>query len=245
MAAPSGGRHRLTIGRHEWARPGVVFHEAMSAVPDIRNESFQDDPEAFAALYAAHQTAILRYLEAALRDAAEAEDALHEVFVKAWRSAHPDMAPAAMKSWLFTVARTTAIDHQRRRSRQHAVAPENLVVLADRRRPAHTTEVGHWISEPEVREVLSQLPARHQEIIVLRYVMGCSHAQTARALGTTELAIRKTHQRILAVLARALAASELAAERGTRRQQHAMRALPWPRRKVRGGFTLRPLRRRI
>jgi RNA polymerase sigma-70 factor (ECF subfamily) len=215
----------------------------MSAAVDIHAGHGPGDPVAFARIYEDFSRPVLRYLQAMLRDPAEAEDALHEVFLKAWRALPPYASSSALRAWLFTVARTTAIDHARRQARQAPVAPQRIVSIVDAgggaREPA---PADHWITEPEVRAVLARLPARHQEIIVLRYLMGCSHGETARALGLSELAVRKAHQRILAVLGQALAASDLAASRGVERKRtrYAMGQLRLPRRLALGGFSLLP-----
>jgi hypothetical protein len=121
------------------------------------------------------------------------------------------------------------------------VAPQNLVTLADRRAGTRGEASGHWISEPEVRAVLCRLPQRQQEIIVLRYLIGCTHAETARVLGCSELAVRKAHQRVLEVLAQALATSELAVTRQSAqrtRQGYPMRQFRLPRRMALGGFSV-------
>jgi RNA polymerase sigma-70 factor, ECF subfamily len=213
----------------------------VSAASEFEHVPNTHDPGEFAALYQDHGRPILRYLKATLRDDAGAEDALHEVFLKAWRSLPSDTSQPALRAWLFTVARTTAIDQARLRSRQDPMAPQKLVTLADRRSRAPLASSGHWISEPEVHDVLRRLPQRHQEILVLRYLMGCTHAETARVLDCTELAVRKAHQRILAVLAAALSSSDLADRVANRaRTQYGMRAFRLPRRIALGGFSLLP-----
>jgi RNA polymerase sigma-70 factor (ECF subfamily) len=201
------------------------------------------DPVEFAAIYAEYRRSVLRYLQAALRDQAEAEDAMHEVFLKAWRTLPSYDSPAGLRGWLFTVARTTALDHARRRSRQAPLAPQRIVSLVEEQAAAPRPASGHWISEPEVREAFGRLPLRQQEVIVLRYVMGCSHGESAQLLGCSEAVARKTHQRALNVLAAALAASDLAATRrcGERtRTRYAMGQLRLPRRIALGGFSLLP-----
>jgi RNA polymerase sigma-70 factor (ECF subfamily) len=194
------------------------------------------DPARFALLYLEQSGVVLRFLHGIMRDRAEAEDVLHEVFLKAYRALSSDDPPDLESGWLFTVARTTAIDHLRRGSRNQPVAPAGIVDLADRRRASEREPNRHWISEPEVREMLARLPERQQEIIVLRYVMGCTHADIARILEMSEPAVRKAHQRSLQALAQALASSELASVRS--RNRYAMGAVHMPRRMALAGFSL-------
>jgi RNA polymerase sigma-70 factor (ECF subfamily) len=214
----------------------------MSSLPHI---SVVDsvNPNDFATLYLEHSPRVLRYLQGILRDQIETEDVMHEVFLKAYRALRSTTPPDIASGWLYTVARTTAIDHLRRGARNHPVSPSVIVDLADRRRRSEREPSRHWISEPEVRETLARLPVRQQEIIVLRYLMGCTHADISRILEVTELSVRKAHQRALQALAQALASSEVAATRT--RNRYAMGAVRIPRRIALGGFTLLWRQRRL
>lgn len=219
----------------------------MSSLPItdvLRPETATDD---FALLYHDYAPRVLRYLRGAMRDPGEAEDVMHEVFFKAYRALQERDCEAIGSGWLFTVARTSAIDHARRGSHHQPLAPASIADLADRRRPEGRMLRSHWISEPEVKEVLERLPTRQREIIVLRYVMGCSHSEVARILGCAPDAVRKAHQRALHDLAHGLASSELATERGAvrTRNKYYMGALWLPRRLAIGGFSLLPRRHRL
>src|SRR5436309_1519051 len=135
----------------------------MGVAHDIPVGPLPVDPVGFSELYHEYGPRILRYLESALRNEAEAEDALHEVFLKAWRSAPWGSGNDSLRAWLFTVARTTSIDHARRRAHTQPVTPQVVVALADRRGAIARDRAAHWITEPEVYAVLRRLPQRHQE----------------------------------------------------------------------------------
>lgn len=74
------------------------------------------DRAAFRALYAQSAPKLLGVLVRMLRNRAEAEDALQEVFTRIWLNARKfDPAKGRAMSWLVTIARNHAIDRLRAR----------------------------------------------------------------------------------------------------------------------------------
>ena len=98
----------------------------------------------------------------------EAEDALHDAFVRGIEGAHVSSAPG----WLFVVSLRR---WRRRRFRERIFSPLRAVM-----RTATT-------SSPEVHidlfDALAKLPQRQREVLVARYVVGLSQIETAAALG--------------------------------------------------------------
>ena len=97
----------------------------------------------------------------------EAEDALHDAFVRGLEGA----SVASPAGWLFVVALRR---WRRRRLRDRIFSPLRAVM------PSAATE-------PEVRidlfDALAKLPRRQREVLVARYLVGLSQAETADALG--------------------------------------------------------------
>lgn len=75
--------------------------------------------------WAAHEVELLRYLRHHIRPAAEAEDVLHDLFLKALRQGERFCAVSNPRAWLFEVARNAAVDHARR-TRSSEPLPEDL-----------------------------------------------------------------------------------------------------------------------
>ena len=97
----------------------------------------------------------------------EAEDALHDAFLKGLEGAEVS-SPAG---WLFVVA---ARRWRRRRWRDRIFRPLAAATKAE-------------VVEPAVRidlfEALRKLPKRQREVLVARYIVGLSQEETATALG--------------------------------------------------------------
>lgn len=74
------------------------------------------DRAAFRALYAAAAPKLFGICLRILRDRAEAEDALQEIFTRVWTRAHRfDPAKAAAMTWMIVIARNHCIDRLRAR----------------------------------------------------------------------------------------------------------------------------------
>jgi RNA polymerase sigma-70 factor (ECF subfamily) len=75
-----------------------------------------------------HQSELLRFLHARLRDPAEAADLLQDVFLKALRQGRDFCELSDPRAWLFSVARNALIDHVRGR-RTQVDLPDNLATI--------------------------------------------------------------------------------------------------------------------
>lgn len=67
------------------------------------------------AAWSAHEAELRRYLRHCLADRDEADDLLHDLFLKACRQGEAFCAVSQPRAWLFEVARNTVLDHLRRR----------------------------------------------------------------------------------------------------------------------------------
>jgi RNA polymerase sigma-70 factor (ECF subfamily) len=110
-----------------------------------------------------------------LRDVAEAEDVVQEVFVQVWRqAARYDPARGNPEAWLCTLARTRAID--RLRARLVRRRPE----VAESAPPV--TPAPNAADALAVRDALADLPAEQRHALELAYYEGLSQSEIARRL---------------------------------------------------------------
>jgi RNA polymerase sigma factor (sigma-70 family) len=128
-----------------------------------------------------HGPAVLRFC-AAQAGAERAEDCFQETMLSALRGYREVRDPAAIRSWLFSIAARKAIDAHRARAR----LPEPV---SDPEPPATATEVplrddGIW------REVRS-LPRKQREAVALRFLADLSHGEIAVVMQTSEAAARR------------------------------------------------------
>ena len=139
-----------------------------------------------------------------LRSHEDAEDAVQEALLRAWKGRSGYTGQGSPRSWLFRIATNTALDKIRRR-RRPAISidgPGFVDSLVDDR---PLTE-----SRYEQRETVGLaldaaqrwLPAKQRAVLVLRDVLGFSAAETADRLDTTVASVNSALQRARATVDR-------------------------------------------
>ncbi len=183
--------------------------------PDLAAEAelvarAQADPEAFGELYRRHHSRLYRYIWSRTKDAMLAEDLTSDVFLLALRGIgayRPQGRPFA--AWLFRIAINRIADHYGAR-RWDAGPVDALLALERDPRVTEDVAVERGLVAI-VREALDAVPRRQRVALVLHHVWGMTHAQTAVAMGTTELAVKLLVHRGVAGVRRHLAEVEAAA----------------------------------
>lgn len=128
-----------------------------------------------------------------LRDRAEAEDAVQDVFVELWRSAgRYDPSVAAESTFVTLIARRRLYDRLRRASR---AAPEVPADALDRLcAPGAQAAMEARPEASLAAKALAQLPEAERKVLLLGTYYGHSHAEIAAELDLP-LGTVKTHAR--------------------------------------------------
>lgn len=147
------------------------------------------DPAAFAALSSAWRGPLLRFARHLLKDDAAAEDVVQETFLTAHQKLGALRDHAHFKSWLFSIARSQVLMHQRRRvGEPKAYEPmESLTELGAQAGWGHPMDPETLTRKLEAHEgleaALATLEPAEREVLMLRDVEGLSGDETAAALG--------------------------------------------------------------
>lgn len=141
------------------------------------------DRQAFDLFYDRYSQIIFNLCVRILRDAAEAEDVLQEIFVQVWREAERfDSARASAKTWLFTIARSRALDRYRSRKtvrqRIDDDAEGDLSSVAVQEDFQHSS-----LMQQYVEKALQQLSKEQKTVLEMSYYEGMTQEEIAEKLG--------------------------------------------------------------
>ena len=170
------------------------------------------DDRPFTVLFERHQRSVWSVCYRFTGDAADAEDLLQEVFIKAYRSLFTFQGRSSFRTWLYQIALNTCRNELRRRRRRPAqiVAHIDDLKLVDHASRA----MEHEYEEREnIAETLLKLHTDEREILVLKDIKKLSYANIAGMLGIHLSAAKMRVQRARLAFIRALNSSEQFEER--------------------------------
>ncbi len=193
------------------ARADAAAGEARQADPDqaLVADAVAGGRDAFEALVRRHQTRIVNYAMAIVKDPADAEDVAQETFIRAYRSLARFRGDSSFKTWLYTIATNAARTGLERRGRRGRVEDGSLddeagpLVAADV--PAGDADAETALVRREaIDRALAALPADLRVAVVLRDVEGLDYKEIAAAtgapIGTVESRIFRARRRLRPLL---------------------------------------------
>ena len=178
------------------------------------------DDDAFGRLAGPYHGELHAHCYRMLGSAADAEDALQETLLRAWRGLPRFEGRSSVRSWLYKIATNACLRAIERRPRR--VLPVDYGPAADPHDglaepvteavwlepyPDERLGLGSGLASPEARyeqregvelafiAALQHLPARQRAVLILRDVLGFSARETATALETTPVSVDSALQR--------------------------------------------------
>jgi RNA polymerase sigma-70 factor (ECF subfamily) len=169
------------------------------------------DRQAFALIMRRHNRRLYRLARATLRDDAEAEDALQDAYVDAFRSLAQFRHDAALATWLSRLVLNQCFARRRRAMRRQNVIPiQNAGLASDLENvadPACGPEGDAMRDQTRtmLERELDALPDEYRLAFVLREVEEMSVAEAAASLDVPEATVRSRAFRARALLRERLA----------------------------------------
>ena len=156
------------------------------------------DERAFTELMRAHQEIAFRVAYLVAGDAGEAEDAVQDGFLKAWRGLGRFRRDAPLRPWLLRIVANEARNRRRSAGRRAALAlrAEREGVSGD---AAPSPEAAALAADERARlpAALDALPEEARLVLACRYLLDLSESETAAALGIRRGTVKSRASRAL------------------------------------------------
>ena len=180
----------------------------------------------------AHRAALTGHCYRMLGSAADADDAVQETIVRAWRSLDRFEGRASLRTWLHRIATNVCLDTLSDTSRRMRPFEEGPAATSIEHAVLQTRDRTHWLEPiPDARALpadadpfelavlrqsirlafvaaMQHLPPRQRAALLLTEVLGWSAAEVAECLEMTVAAVNSGLQRARATISRNAHATE-------------------------------------
>jgi RNA polymerase sigma-70 factor (ECF subfamily) len=164
-----------------------------------------------------HRAELTAYCYRMLGSPFDAEDAVQDTLVRAWRNVERFEGRAALKSWLYKIATNVCLDMLsagKRRARPMDLGPAQEPIFENLNVPAEVTWIEPMpdpadaaVERESIRlafiAALQHLPARQRATLILCEVLRWQASEAAELLDTTVASVNSALQRARATLASA------------------------------------------
>ena len=155
------------------------------------------DDSAFEAIVRAHGGRLLSVARRFLGNDEDAQDAVQDAFIRAYKAIHTFEARAQLHTWLHRILVNTALMKLRERRRRPTASIEDLLPTysADGHQAVASRDWSDAVLERKetaaiVREAIGRLPDLYREVLVLRDIEEKDTAEAAQLLGTTSNVVK-------------------------------------------------------
>jgi RNA polymerase sigma-70 factor (ECF subfamily) len=194
------------------------------AIPDGATQPVDERPTAEQAPWEQYRRELTAYCYRMLGSSADAEDAVQDTMVRAWKGFDKFEGRSALRSWLYRIATNvclTMLDSRNRRARPVDMGPAGSAdnelppplpestwiepVPDERVMPAGSDPADVAVSRESIRlafvAALQHLPSRQRAVLILREVLQWKAAEVAELLDTSVASVNSALQRARATLA--------------------------------------------
>jgi len=188
------------------ARPAVPVTSPLTDLELVARVR-SGDRQAMEPLMRRHNRSLYRTARAILRDDTEAEDAVQDAYVQAFRNLEAFRGESAFSTWIVRIAANEALMRRRRNVRRSEVIPinhENGELLMDEIAQDDSAGPEQQASGAQLRRLLEKridaLPDLYRAVFVMRAVEEMSVEETAAALDLPAATVRTRFFRARALM---------------------------------------------
>ncbi len=149
--------------------------------------------DAFRVIHDRYRGRLLAYARQMLRGSGgDAEDAMQDVFVRAFRSLRATNRPILLRAWLYRIAHNRCIDELRRPiavpTELDGETPRAAAALTNTQDPSVVAERSEILAR--LVDDVRTLPAPQRSVLLMRELQGMSYQELADALGVSIPAVK-------------------------------------------------------
>ncbi len=196
------------VPRHQPSVPPVTLAGSLQSLEDadLLSLAAGGDVEAFSVLYGRHAGLLLAMARRVLGNREDAEEALQDAFLHAWKKAHKyQRSRSSVLTWLVLITRSRSLDRLRSvqsvcrlkeeygREGTEATPPKLVSRVLDRER------------SERVMTAMRELPAAQRRVVELCYYGGLSQQEISKHTGTPLGTVKTRHLLAMKKLRSALA----------------------------------------
>jgi RNA polymerase sigma-70 factor (ECF subfamily) len=168
---------------------------------EMYRAAIHGDREAFEMIIHTHSRKLFSVAYSILQNREEAEDAVQDALVKAWKSRWRVRDPEKFPAWLAMIARHRARDVFR--GRRSAPMPDETIGSLPSATNRDTNNSGELLDQ-QLHSALAALPEIHRSALTLRYFEEMDYRSIEQLLGLTNGALRGILGRALATMRKRL-----------------------------------------
>lgn len=158
----------------------MSYYTEDTSLQTVSGEAF-----VFSNLYQHYYISVLKFCSDLIKDRAEAENIVHDVFVKMWTRRESLRAEMNLKSYLFTSVKNLTLDRLKEIQKSELVQKQFLLEV-----PFETQEEEENVQLQHLREALSNLSDKRKQILFLNIQEKKSYQEIANDLGISKNTVK-------------------------------------------------------
>jgi len=198
-----------------WGQTGedrAPGQDATVADEEALNRLKSQDKEALALLYERHAQLVLKIAFRVLRDAGEAEELMHTVFLHLYQKAELfDAAKGGGKAWIVQTAYHRALDRREYLEHRQFYSGTDSAQLADTVSGGSNVEreVGARLDREQLLKAIEELPENQRQTLTLYFFEGMELREISERFGESFINVRHHYYRGLEKLRRNISVRRL------------------------------------
>lgn len=164
------------------------------------------DVDSYGCIYERYLESIYRYIYYRISDVQDAEDLTEDVFLRVWNNLQTTSSASGIrnfKAWLYRIAHNLVVDYHRTNSHSKVEYLTEQYDFSNAESSAEELSIQR-LGEQELELAIRGLEDPLQQIVIMRFIIRMSHAETASVLGLKEGHVRVLQYRALKKLQKIL-----------------------------------------